>query len=42
MHSLNRFCLDQYGMEYDVSDYEEYNFAKVGSENKHALCWCIC
>ena len=32
LHSLNRFCLDQYGMEYDVGDYEEYNFAKVGSE----------
>eukprot|EP00891_Asterochloris_glomerata_P006050 jgi/Astpho2/6050/Aster-04003 len=29
LHSLNRFCLDQYGMEYDVGDYEEYNFAKV-------------
>ncbi len=42
LHSLNRFCLDQYGMEYDVGDYEEYNFAKVGSEDKHALYRCIC
>lgn len=29
LHSLNKFCLDEYGLEYDVSDYHVYDFAKV-------------
>ncbi|KAL4419874.1 hypothetical protein ABPG75_006972 [Micractinium tetrahymenae] len=29
LHSLNKFCLEEYGMQYDVSDYHVYDFAKI-------------
>lgn len=29
VHSLNNFCLEEYGLEYTVSDYHIYDFAKV-------------
>jgi len=29
IHSLNQFCFDEYGLEYDVRDYHVYDFAKV-------------
>jgi hypothetical protein len=29
VYALNRFCQEAYGMEYDVSDYWVYEFAKV-------------
>lgn len=29
VYCLNTFCKDKYGMEYDVSDYWVYEFAKV-------------
>ena len=29
VHSLNEFFLDEYGLEYSVSDYNVYDFAKV-------------
>lgn len=29
LHSLNKFCLEEYGMQYDVSDYHCYDFAKI-------------
>lgn len=31
VHTLNKFCLDEYGMEYSVSDYSVYEFAKVSA-----------
>lgn len=30
LHSLNKFCLEEYGMRYDVTDYHVYDFAKAG------------
>lgn len=29
VHALNGFCRDEYGWQYDVSDYHEYVYAKV-------------
>jgi hypothetical protein len=29
VYALNKFCKEEYGMEYDVSDYWVYEFAKV-------------
>ena len=29
VHSLNAFCMEEYGLEYQVSDYHIYDFAKV-------------
>lgn len=29
LHSLNQFCLEEHGREYQVSDYFLYDFAKV-------------
>lgn len=29
IHSLNNFCLEEYGVQYDISDYHVYDFAKV-------------
>lgn len=29
LHSLNKFCLDTYGEEFDIPDYHVYDFAKV-------------
>jgi hypothetical protein len=29
VHALNGFCRDEYGWEYDVSDYWIYEYAKV-------------
>lgn len=31
LHSLNKFCHEEYGMRYEVSDYWVYDFAKVGA-----------
>lgn len=31
VYALNVFCKEAYGMEYDVSDYWVYEFAKVGA-----------
>jgi len=33
LHSLNQFCREAYGMDFNVCDYHVYDFAKVG----HAL-----
>lgn len=30
VYALNIFCKEAYGMDYDVSDYFVYEFAKVG------------
>lgn len=35
VYALNIFCKETYGMDYDVSDYWVYEFAKVG-------CSCTC
>lgn len=35
VYALNLFCKEAYGMDYDVSDYWVYEFAKVG-------CNCSC
>ncbi|MEW5318544.1 MAG: hypothetical protein WDW38_009760 [Sanguina aurantia] len=29
VHTLNKFCKDEYGMEYSVGDYNVYEFAKI-------------
>jgi len=29
LHSLNKFCLEEYDLEYDISDYAQYDFASV-------------
>lgn len=29
LHSLNKFCHEEYGLEFDISDYSVYEFAKV-------------
>lgn len=29
LHSLNKFCHEEYDLEYDISDYEQYDFASV-------------
>lgn len=29
LHSLNKFCREEYGMQYDISDYWVYDFAKI-------------
>ena len=29
LHSLNQFCREAYGMDFDVHDYHVYDFAKV-------------
>ena len=29
LHSLNQFALEEYGLDFDLTDYHEYNFAKV-------------
>lgn len=30
LHSLNKYCLEEFGSHFDISDYSEYNFAQVG------------
>jgi len=30
LHSLNMFCHEEYDLEYDISDYAQYDFASVG------------
>lgn len=40
LHSLNKFCLEEYGMQYDVSDYHCYDFAKAGCGGRHAVPRC--
>ncbi|KAK9791360.1 hypothetical protein WJX73_008658 [Symbiochloris irregularis] len=29
LHSLNQFALEEYGLDFDLADYHEYNFAKI-------------
>ena len=29
LHSLNKFAHEEYGLEFDICDYEVYEFAKV-------------
>ncbi len=29
LHSLNKFCHEEYGLLYDIPDYSVYEFAKV-------------
>ena len=31
VYSLNTFCKEMYGMDYDVDDYHIYEFSKVGA-----------
>ena len=30
LHSLNKFCEEEYGLHFDIPDYSVYEFAKVG------------
>ena len=34
LHSLNKYCLDTHGLNFDICDYSDYNFHKVASS-----CW---
>ena len=29
LHSLNKYCLDTHGFNFDICDYSDYNFHKV-------------
>ena len=29
LHSLNKFVLEEYGLDYDICDYQQYDFASV-------------
>ncbi len=29
LHSLNKYCLETHGLNFDISDYSDYNFHKV-------------
>ena len=41
LHSLNKFAHEEYGLEFDICDYEVYEFAKV-EPWRAASCWCRC
>ena len=32
LHSLNQFAFEEFGLNFDLSDYKEYNFAKVSAQ----------
>jgi hypothetical protein len=36
VYALNRFCKEAYGMDYGVSDYWVYEFAKVRGGQRRA------
>ena len=35
--SLNKYCLEEYGLEYEISHYREYDFAKVSRARQEAV-----
>ena len=50
LHSLNKFCEEEYGLHFDIPDYSVYEFAKVGNlghfndfqcnARTHSVIWC--
>ena len=48
LHSLNKFCEEEYGLLFDIPDYSVYEFAKVFQPAHPSACcgyhlkwWCI-
>ena len=40
LHSLNKFCKEEYGLHFDIPDYSVYEFAKVCAAI--VLCAVLC
>ena len=42
LHSLNRYCLETHGFDYDISDYSQYNFHQVTAQDPRGLLPTLC